>query len=293
MLLFLKANSLLISAPKSSVTLFTPDPAQAHYHPAVRIEGLRLPLERSPKLLGVYLDTFFSFNYHCGPVATRVKKRNNVLKTLVGTSWGQQKETLQITYKALERSIANYAAPVWSSNAGTSSIESIQRAQNEALRIITVAHKMSSIDHLHCETEMLCVEEHFNPLSVQYQIQCLEPDSACNNITRMDTPLRMKKTIQPLLSDTKQKSLQAAHTEFVGNSLIQVSTNRVLGYRPPPINEEAILPRHQRTVLSQLRSGHCQLINNYKKRSRHHATNAEQTCRMSITCSLVQLTRQT
>ena len=55
---FLKANSLLI--------LFTPDPAQAHYHPAVMIEGSRPPLERSPKLLGVYLDTFFSSNYHCG-----------------------------------------------------------------------------------------------------------------------------------------------------------------------------------------------------------------------------------
>ena len=75
MSLFLKANSLLISAPKSPVTLFTPDTAQAHYHPAVKIEGSRLPLERSPKLLGVYLDTFFSFNYQCGQVATRVKKK--------------------------------------------------------------------------------------------------------------------------------------------------------------------------------------------------------------------------
>ena len=143
-------------------------------------------------------------------------------------SWGQQKETLQMTYKALGRSIANYTAPVWSTNASTSSVESIQRAQNEALRIITGAHKMSSIDHFHCETEMLLVEEHHN-LSAQYLIHCLEPDSACNNITRMDTPPRMKKetlytkyhrTIRPLLSDTKQKSLQAAHTEFVRNSLI-------------------------------------------------------------------------
>ena len=178
MSLFLRANSLLISAPKSSVTLFTPDPTQAHCHPAIRIEGTRLPLESSPKLLGVYLDTFFSFNYHCGQVTTRVKKRNNVLKALAGTSWGQQKETLQMTYKALGRSIANYAAPVWSTNASTSSIGSLQKAQNEALRIITGAHKMSSIDHLHCETEMLRVEEHLNLLSAQYLIQCLEPDSA-------------------------------------------------------------------------------------------------------------------
>ena len=37
-------------------------------------------------------------------------------KGLGGTSWGQQKETLLITYKAIGRSIINYAATVWSPN---------------------------------------------------------------------------------------------------------------------------------------------------------------------------------
>ena len=114
---FLRANSLLISAPKSSVTLFTPDPAQAHTHPKIKIADSEIPLVRSPKLLGVYLDTFFSFNNHCVQVANRVSKRNNVLKALAGTNWGQQKETLVMTYKALGRSTANYAAPVWSIHA--------------------------------------------------------------------------------------------------------------------------------------------------------------------------------
>ena len=45
-----------------------------------------------------------------------------------------------MTYKALGRSIANYAAPVWSTNASESNIGKIQRAQNEALRIITGSH---------------------------------------------------------------------------------------------------------------------------------------------------------
>ena len=34
---FLWENSFLISAPKSSVTLFTPDPAQANTHPKIKI----------------------------------------------------------------------------------------------------------------------------------------------------------------------------------------------------------------------------------------------------------------
>ena len=88
---FLRDNSLLISAPKSTVTLFTPDSKQANTHPKIKISDAELPLVRNPKLLGVYLDTFFSFNTHCVQVANRVSKRNNVLKALAGTNWGQQK----------------------------------------------------------------------------------------------------------------------------------------------------------------------------------------------------------
>ena len=100
---FIRENSLLISAPKSSVTLLRPDPAQANTHPKVKIADSEIPLVRSPKLLGVYLDTFFSFNKHCVQVANRVSKRNNVLKALAGTNWGQKKETLLMTYKSIRK----------------------------------------------------------------------------------------------------------------------------------------------------------------------------------------------
>ena len=77
---------------KVNRTLFTPDPAQANTRPKINIVYSELPLVRSPKIIGVYLDTFFSFNNHCVQVATRVSKRNNVLKALAGTNWGQQNE---------------------------------------------------------------------------------------------------------------------------------------------------------------------------------------------------------
>ena len=117
---------------------------------------------------------------------------------LAGTNYGQQKEILLITYKALGRLIANYAAHVWSTNASESNIGNIQCAQNEALRSITGSHKMSSIDHLHSETEMLHVEEHMNIISAQYLVQCLDTENVCHHITKMDHPLReMKETIKP------------------------------------------------------------------------------------------------
>ena len=187
---FLWENSLLILAPKSSVTLFTPGTAQANTRPKIKNADSELPLVRSPKLLGVYLDTFFSFNKHCVQVANRISKRNNVLKALAGTNWVQKKETLLMTYKALGRSIANYAAPVWNINSSETNIGKTQCAHNEALRIITGSHKMSSIDHIHSETNMLQGEDHLNLLSAQYLVQCLDTENVCHHITKIDLPPR-------------------------------------------------------------------------------------------------------
>ena len=140
---YLKDNSLLICAPKLSVTMFTPDTHQAKTHPKILIEDSQLPLVQCPKILGVYLDPSLSFNKHSSHVAERVSSRNNILKALAGTSWGQQKETLLMTYKAVGRSIINYDAPVWSTNLRDTNYRNIQYTQNEALMISTRCHKMS------------------------------------------------------------------------------------------------------------------------------------------------------
>ena len=81
----------------------------------------------------------------------KIDMRNNMLKALSGSSWGQENQTLLLTYNALGKSIASYDAPFWSTNASDSSFKKIQTAQNATLRTATGAHKMASIDHLHQE----------------------------------------------------------------------------------------------------------------------------------------------
>ena len=112
--IYLKDNSL--SAPKSTVTLFTPDKHQFQVHPNITLEDIQLPLERSPKILGVIMDPSLSFHKHCNYVSYRIDKRNNMLKALVESSWVQDKKTLLLTYNALRKYITSYAAPVWSTN---------------------------------------------------------------------------------------------------------------------------------------------------------------------------------
>ena len=89
-----------------------------------------------------------------------------MIMALAGSSWGQEKETLLLTYNVLGKSIASYAAPVWSTNASDSSFKKIQTAQNAALRTATGADKMT-----HAESQDM--------LSAQNLVNCLEDDHVC------------------------------------------------------------------------------------------------------------------
>ena len=169
---YLKDNSLLIYAPKVVSNVVRPRHTTNQDQPGNTYRGLTA-------------TTSLSFNNHSNHVAERVSSRNNILKALAGTSWGQQKETSLMTYKAVGRSIINYAAHVWSTNLRDTYYGNIQHTQNEALRIATGCHRMSSVDYLHVEAEanVLKVREHSELLSAQYLTRCLEPENANNSIT--------------------------------------------------------------------------------------------------------------
>ena len=86
---FLRENSLFISSPKSSVTLFTPDPAQANTHPKIKIADSEIPLVRSPKLLGVYLDTLLQTLRTSGQQSQQKKQRlEGIGRHQLGTAKG-------------------------------------------------------------------------------------------------------------------------------------------------------------------------------------------------------------
>ena len=108
--IYIKENSLLVSAPKSTVTLFTPDTHQFQAQLDITLEDTQLPLERSPKILGVIKDPLLSFHKHCKYVTDMIDKRKDMLRELAGSSWGHEKDTLLLTYNPLEKSIVNYVA---------------------------------------------------------------------------------------------------------------------------------------------------------------------------------------
>ena len=273
-------RQLRISPSKSHITLFTSDTHQSHLHPQVLLGSTPLPLERHPKILGVTFDPHFTFRNHVQSIATKAIDRLKILKALAGTDWGQQKETIVLTYRALIRSLFTYAAPVWFPNTKRTTCEQLQTIQNSALRIATGCHKRASLGHLHTETQVLPVENHLGLLCSQYLASALRPSHPSHAIvTRASGPRTIKTTLQnrflPSIAqylnnnitppDSYQQIINNIHTDAVQQAIRQFPPHRFLLNSPPPINpEELDLPRPYRTTLSQLRSGHCKVLSGYR-----------------------------
>ena len=111
---FLEERELKISPEKSTVTLFSPDTKDYKIHPKIYIRNQLVTLENTPKLLGVTFDSLHKFSHHVQSSINNTKPKINILKSLAGTDWGQDQETLVSTYKSIGRSVLEYGTPIWS-----------------------------------------------------------------------------------------------------------------------------------------------------------------------------------
>ena len=195
--------------PEGKPALISP-PVNSHaLHP-----GQTPVADASRYYLLLIMDPSLSFHKHCNYVTDRINKRNNMLKALAGSFWGQANDTSLLTYNALGKSIASYAAPVWSTNATDSSLKKIQTTQNVALTTAAGSRKMASIDHLHQESLTLKVNDHSDMLSAQYLVNCLEEGHVCHGSrTQEPKPKPRKKTLHSRHHPTVLPRLGASRKE--------------------------------------------------------------------------------
>ena len=275
-------RGLSISAPKSTVTLFTSETRQSHTHPPVTLHDSPLPLARNPRILGVTFDPHFNFSSHISSIIARATPCLNILRLLAGSTWGQHKDTILITYISLIRSLITYAAPIWFPNCSATSIAKLQRIQNSALRIATGCVKMTAISDLHAETHVLPVRDHLSLLCSQFLARTLIPSHPSHPITTSPSgPRSIRQTLQshslpsvaPFLSDgvmlpsDYKPTLAALHTSAVQSAIASRPPNRVLQAPAPEVaDEEGSLPRPHQTTLTQLRTGFCSSLNSYLER---------------------------
>ena len=72
----------MLSAPKSSATLFTTFSNGMSVTLPIKINGQTIPTKKDPTILGVMLDPMFNFGNHATSLKSKLDKKNNLLKTL-------------------------------------------------------------------------------------------------------------------------------------------------------------------------------------------------------------------
>jgi len=153
---------------------------------------------------------------------------------------------------------------------------------------------IASVDHLHTEAEVLTVGEHLDMLCAQFLATCLQQlHSSFPTVTADSGPREMKQTLQrryhaQVESFTGEDGAivdaaaarEAIHHTAVEKSIRARGTNRVLGTPAPTISEEEEgLSRKTRRTLSQLRSGFCPALEDYRHRIGLSTNNLCPCCR--------------
>ena len=140
--IYLKDNSPLISASKSTVTLFSRTNTSPRRIPILL---LKTHIYHWSAVLK-YWEWLWVHPYPSTSTATMCQI-GSTREIICWWHWrdhpGDMRRRLLLTYNALGNSIASYTVPVWSTNASDSSFKKIQTAQHVALRRATVAHKMA------------------------------------------------------------------------------------------------------------------------------------------------------
>jgi hypothetical protein len=146
----------------------------------------------------VTYDTQFTFGPHTDDKKTQSSQRVLTVSAVGGTTWGFDKETMLLTYKALVLPVFSYSPAVWVPNTKPSNIKKLQLVQNRCLRCITGCHQAASIDHLHEEAGILPVQDRLDMLCAQFLASAMRPMHPSHELVFLPPGPKKKKYGRPL-----------------------------------------------------------------------------------------------
>lgn len=290
---WLTQNRLQVAPTKSTSTLLTSHNKEHQYRPTATLNNTTIPHTHETKILGVTYNTSMSFAPHVSNIIKKCRPRLNALRSLTGTTFGQQKETLITVYKQYIRSIINYASPAWHPAISNTQLNKLQIIQNTALRIILGSTQSTPIEHLHAETKILTIRQHLDMRGTQFLASVINnTNSPCYYLHDhppthrqiANTPHRhytnILNSIPPPTNITQNK--KHIHTHLTRQALNNLPNNKILGTPSPNISStETQLSRLERVHLTRLRCGHHQSLNTYKHRIDNTQTDICPLCQVS------------
>ena len=136
-----KEWNVSINKEKSSTTLFTMTKQKAG---PINLDGTRLKEDDHPTYLGVTFDRTQTWKPHIQAAEAKAKRKIALMRKLTGSTWGANQKTLRTVYESTVRPHLEYGSTAWSTATKTS-LHSVDKVQNQALRIMTGAMKSTPI----------------------------------------------------------------------------------------------------------------------------------------------------
>ena len=174
---------LNLNANKSECCPFSACSNDSKWCPSITIRGQQIRVNDTPWLLGVILDRSFSFNAHVKHIKQSLSSRLRAITVTAHASWGWRKPLLRTAFHALVRSKIGYAAPAWQPWLSNINITSLDRLQNQALRLITGQLVSTPLEALRFESSIQSYYTESKRMTVRAREKCL--------LTAADHPKRL------------------------------------------------------------------------------------------------------
>ena len=140
-----------INKEKSSTSLFTLSPkAKAG---KITLGETTLQTEEEVTYLGVTFDKRLTWKAHIEKAEAKARRKLAIMRKLAGTSWGANEKILKQVYQGTVRPHLEYSSTAWST-AAPSHLKTLDKVQNQALRLITGAMSTTPIETMEKTTNI-------------------------------------------------------------------------------------------------------------------------------------------
>jgi len=138
-----KERNLSFNPTKTVATMFTRKrPKQFPPWPDLFMDGEKLEYSDQVKYLGVNLDHKLSSTPHVKIKVAKAKKALNMIKGVIGQSWGLRPQQAMWAYTSVIRPAVTYGALVWAHNLKKCDIRTLDKVQR--LGLLGLCHPMRS-----------------------------------------------------------------------------------------------------------------------------------------------------
>ena len=195
-----------INKEKSSATLFALSPKTNAGN--LSLEDTPLRYEDQQTYLGVTFDKRLTWKQHVQNAEAKARRKLNIMRKLAGTQWGANEKILKNVYQGSVRPHLEYGSSSWMT-AAQSHQQTLQRVQNQALRIITGAMRSTPIEKMEQTTGIPPLKNRWECKALMQYTKAERTEShLMHNRTREASSGRLKRS--SFISDTRllQRRLQ-------------------------------------------------------------------------------------